>query len=370
VLDGITDTATGEVVTPAELPPRLKDIKLLLVGEEHTSMESHRVQRRVLEELVRSGRRVLVGLEMFPYTEQASLDLWTAGKISEKEFLERSRWYRSWGYNWNYYRDIFLFAGEEQLPLVAVNAPRDVLTAVRKKGLEGRSAEEIAHLPARIDTDSSEGLRLFRAELEGEGMHGSMSNDEWKTMFAAQCGWDATFAKNAVAALEKSGNDPRTILVLLVGSGHVRYGLGAERQARLGFSGRTASLMPVAVRDEHGQAVATVRASCANFLWGVPAEADPIYPTLGVSVPMGDSAPLKVIHVEKGSPAERAGIAAGDAILSLDGTAVPDRETLNRLVAAKRWGDAAKVQMKRAGQAIEKTLLFRRQSATAERDHP
>ncbi len=208
VLDAITDTRTADALVPSELPARLKEIRLLLVGEEHTSMESHRVARRVLEELVRSGRRVLLGLEMAPFTEQAALDLWTSGKLSEKEFLEKSRWYRHWGHNWNYYRDIFLFAAESKIPIVGVNAPCDLLMTVRKKGLDGRTPEEVAHLPARIDTESPEGLRLFRAELEGEKMHGSMGEEEWKAMFAAQCAWDATFARNAVAALEKAGNDP------------------------------------------------------------------------------------------------------------------------------------------------------------------
>lgn len=360
VLDAITDTRTGEVLVPAELPARLKEVRLLFVGEEHTSMESHRVGRRVLEELVRSGRRVLLGLEMAPYTEQAALDLWASGRLSEKEFLEKSRWYRNWGHNWNYYRDIFLFAGESQIPLVAVNAPRDVLVSVRKKGLEGRTPEEIPHLPARIDTDSPEGLRLFRAELEGEGMHGSMGEEEWKAMFASQCAWDATFARNSVAALEKTGADSRTILVLLAGSGHVLYGLGAERQARLGFSGRTASLLPVAVRDEKDRPVETVRSSAANFLWGVAPERNPLYPSLGLSVPMGESTPLSIIHVEKGSPADRAGLAAGDAVLLFDGTPVPDRETLNRLVAGKRWGDAARLSVRRGSETLERTVLFRR----------
>jgi aminopeptidase N len=370
VLDAVTDTRTGEALVPSELPARLKEVRLLLIGEEHTSMESHRVARRVLEELVRLGRRVLLGIEMVPFTEQAALDLWTSGKLSEKEFLEKSRWYRNWGHNWNYYRDIFLFAGEAQIPIVGVNAPRDLLVSVRKKGLEGRTPEEAAHLPARIDTDSLEGLRLFRAELEGEGMHGSMSEEEWKAMFASQCAWDATFARNSVAALEKIGTDSRTILVLIAGSGHVLYGLGAERQARLGFSGRTASLLPLAVRDEKDRPVESVRASAANFFWGVAAEGDPLYPTLGLSVPMGESSPLSVIHVEKGSPADRAGLAVGDVVLLFDGTAVTDRETLNRLVAAKRWGDAARLTLRRGSDTLERTVLFRRERAPSREASP
>ncbi len=368
VLDAVTETSTGALRTPGELPERLKDVRLLFLGEEHTDMESHRIERRVLEDLARAGRRVLVGLEMYPYAEQASLDLWVAGKISEKDFLQQSHWYKNWGYNWGYYRDIFLLAGESQLPLVAVNAPREVVSAVRKKGLEGLTAEEAAHLPARIDTDSAEGMRLFRAELEGDGgMHASMSEEEWKGMFAAQCAWDATFAHNAVSALRKVENDPRAILVLLVGSGHVRYGLGAQRQAAQAFSGRMASLVPVPVRDDKGKPVARVQASLADFVWGVPAEGDPVYPALGLSVAGGEGGkPLTVIHVEKDSVAERGGAKVGDVLVSADGSPVPDREALNRWVAGKSWGDSGRLAVKRGGKAADLDLLFRRQAPAKE----
>jgi hypothetical protein len=66
VLDGITDTRTGEVIAPAELPKRLAGVRLLLVGESHTDMDYHRCELRVVQELTRSGRPVILGLEMYP----------------------------------------------------------------------------------------------------------------------------------------------------------------------------------------------------------------------------------------------------------------------------------------------------------------
>ena len=63
VLDGITDTGRGDVITPAELAARLDGVRVLFVGESHTSMESHRVERRVIEELSRRGRPVVVGVD-------------------------------------------------------------------------------------------------------------------------------------------------------------------------------------------------------------------------------------------------------------------------------------------------------------------
>jgi uncharacterized iron-regulated protein len=362
VLDGITDTATGEVITPAMLPAALADVRVLFVGESHTALESHRVERKVLEELVRSGRRVLVGLEMVPYTEQRVLDQWTEGLLDEKSFLNSSRWYRDWGYHWNYYRDIFQFTQKNRVRMVAINTPREVIAAVRKKGLEGLSDEEKAHVPAKIDVDNAEHLRLFKASFDSESFHtAGMSEEDWKRMLAAQCTWDATMGTNAVQALERQ-HDAKAIMVVLIGAGHVQYGLGAERQARNIFQGKMASLIPVPVSDEKLGPVTAVNGAYANFVWGVGAEADPLYPALGVSsrVSEGDGL-LSVIDVEKDSPAAKAGVAVQDVLVSLDGTTVKDRETLSRLMAEKTWGDAAKLVVRRDGKDTVLTVLFRRE---------
>ena len=371
VLDGITETAGGTVLTPAELPARLAGVRLLLVGEEHTAMESHRVEKRVLEELASAGRRVSIGLEMYPYGEQPSLELWVGGKLSEKEFVEQSRWYKNWGYHWGYYRDIFLLAGEKQMPMFAINTPREVVAAVRKKGFTGLTEEEAAHIPAKIDTESADHLRLFKASFGDEGFHTGMSDDDWKKMFEAQCTWDATMAQNAVAALKKSGSDEKAILVVFAGSGHVQYGLGIERQAARLFSGKIATLIPVAVQDEKGKPVRSVRASFANFVWGVAREPDPLFAELGVSTrPAEGGKGVSVINVEKKSVAERAGVAVGDLIVSMDGTAVEDRETLNRLVAEKKWGDSARLALRRGGNAVNVTAYFRREPVQDESPPP
>jgi len=360
VLDAITDAANGAAITPADLPSRLAGVRLLLVGEEHTSMDSHRVELAVIESLARSGRKVTVALEMFPYTEQKLLDDWSNGRVSEEEFLSPGRWYKSWGYNWLYYRDIFLFARDRRLPMIAVNAPREVVSAVRKKGFQGLTAEEAAHIPSKIDTDSPEHLRLFKASFDDESFHASMDEEGWKAMLAAQCTWDATMGFQAAKALS-GDSDPKAIVVLLVGAGHVQYGLGIERQVRTQWPVPTASVIPVAVRDDKGKTVASVQASYANFVWGVPAETDPVYPDLGVSTrPNAEAALLEVIHVEKDSPAERAGLREKDLLVSVDETPLPDREALARAVAGKRWGDAAVFVVRRSAESVTVTVPLRR----------
>ena len=85
------------------------------------------------------------------------------GLLTEEGFLATSRWYENWGYNWLYYRDIFLFARDHKLRMFAVNAPRDVVTAVRKKGFKNLTPDEAAHIPTDIDTSSPEHRTLFKS---------------------------------------------------------------------------------------------------------------------------------------------------------------------------------------------------------------
>ena len=183
VLDGITDTKTGDLLTPGELAERLGDTRILFIGEDHTDMDFHRVQARVLEELHRTGREVMIGLEMYPYTSQEILDEWSDGSLTEEEFVESSGWYESWGYRWNYYRRIFLFARDNGIPMFGVNIPRDHVRTVRTKGFEGLSAEQAAHMPETVNTNSDEHRQLFRAYFEeDDAVHAAISKEQWEGM--------------------------------------------------------------------------------------------------------------------------------------------------------------------------------------------
>lgn len=361
LLDGIVDTRDGAVLTPDELAARLADVDVLFVGESHTAIDFHRVQERVIRALLDAGRQVQVGLEMFPVTEQASLDRWIDERPSEEAFVRDARWYEFWGYHWNYYRDIFLLAQERGARMYALNAPREVVSAVRRKGIDGLDPEEAAYLPPSIDLDSDDHLTLFKSYFdEDDAMHAGMSDEQWRSMLAAQTTWDATMGWNAVRHRESADSD-EAIMVVLIGSGHVAYGLGIERQARAYFDGSTASLIPVPV-EAGGRPVRTVQASYADFIWGVPGESAPLYPSLGLSTSGASDGEegLAVLFAQEGTPAADAGMRAGDRLLAIDGQPITDRESWNRLLAAKRWGDTVRLRYQRDGAIAETEIPLRR----------
>ncbi|MFQ5741926.1 MAG: ChaN family lipoprotein [Acidobacteriota bacterium] len=363
VLDAIIETSTGELLTPRGLALRLSDSNLVLVGESHTNPEFHRVQRTLIDEISKTGRHVLIGLEMFPCTEQSYLDDWVNGLLTEQGFVKLSNWYRHWGYNWNYYRDIFLLARERQLPLFAINTPRSVVAAVRKKGFENLTEEEVAHLPAEVDTASPDHLRLFRAFFsDKDSFHASLGEEQWRLMFEAQCTWDATMAFNAVRQLQGL-EDEKAIMIVLAGLGHVAYGLGIQRQAAHWFKGKMVSVIPVSVKGEEGEQVESTQSSYADFIWGLPPVEYPPFPELGLSAsPEVQPPQVKVIFVQEESVAEAAGFQVGDILVSMDGIPITDRSVVNRLVAGKRWGDSAGMVVRRGEAEITLEIYFRRPS--------
>jgi uncharacterized iron-regulated protein len=369
-LDTIIDTRSGESLTPRELAERLADSRLVFLGESHTNHEFHQVQLRVIQELHRAGRSVLIGLEMYPYTQQEYLDGWVSGLYTEQGFVDLSSWYENWSYHWNYYRDIFLFARDRGLPMFAINTPREVISSVRKKGFDNLTEEEAAHIPSEIDTDSDEYRRLFKAFFDADDpLHAMLSEEQWDGMFRAQCTWDATMGLNAVRALEKHGG-PDSVMVVLIGSGHVSYGLGIERQAKRWFDGGMASLIPIPIEDDEGDAIEAVQASYADYVWGLPPEGEPLYPSLGLSTTKvdGEDGLREVIHVSEDSVAERSGFEDGDVLLGMGDIQLTGKGPLNRGMAAMRWGDTATFKIRRDGAEQNLVVQFRRQPPADEAD--
>jgi len=304
---------------------------------------------------------------MYPRTEQQYLDDWCGGYLTEPGFLKLSQWYKNWGYHWNYYRDIFVYARDHDLRMFALNAPREVVSAVTRKGIDNLTPEERANIAPRIDTSNEEHFTLFRSYFEEEsGMGHFMGEAQVRSMFASQCTWDATMGYNAVQALKQYG-DSNTVMIVLIGSGHVSYGLGIQRQSAQFFDGTMASVIPIEIMDGKQQPVENAQASFADYIWGIPYEKDPLYPELGlatVEAGQGD-ARRKVLSAPKTSPAGIAGFQAGDILISMDGKPLRDREDLNSMMAEKNWGDSAEFVVRRAAQEIPLRVDFRRRAAPA-----
>jgi uncharacterized iron-regulated protein len=300
---------------------------------------------------------------MFPYTKQPYLDAWIKGHYTEEGFLELGEWYDTWGTQWGYYKDIFLYSRAEGLPMFALNTPRDVVAAVRKEGFDSLTDEQKVHMPPNVDTDDEEHYQLFKAFFaeEDDEFHAHMSEEQWQGMFDAQCTWDATFAHNALQVL-KAHPDPNAVLVVLVGTGHVAYDLGIQRQLAQWERVPTATVVPMSIKEwDEDDPITEVQASYADYIWGLPPQTDSIYPTLGVSTRSAGEGRRTVIYIAEDSVGEKAGFQMGDTLLAVDGHGIADKATFARLIADKRWGDTARVIVMRGEEKVTLDVAFRRE---------
>jgi predicted metalloprotease with PDZ domain len=175
-------------------------------------------------------------------------------------------------------------------------------------------------------------------------------------MVDAQSTWDAAMGYHA-AQLYTEAKDPKAVVVVLVGSGHVAYGLGIARQARAYTDRRVATVMPIATSPGTPE---QIRASVGDIVWGVPTETYPLYPTLGVSFRSSGDQPNTVLMVTPGSPAEVMGIKAGDVLATLDETPIRKDVDVRSLLDRKQWGDSITATVRRGTETLTMTGRLRR----------
>jgi uncharacterized iron-regulated protein len=200
----------------------LKKKRIILVGEHHTNQNHHFGQLNVIQSLHEAGARVVIGLEMFRSDSQQALDQWVAGNIGKKQF--EAIYYDNWNYPWSVYRMIFEYARKEKIPMIGLNVPREITRQVSRGGFNSLSEEQkgqLKNVSCRVD---KEYMDYIKRAFGGHG-HGKIN---FTYFCEAQMVWDTAMAVHTLAYLEK---DPRAVVVLLAGAGHVRKG-AVPRQIR------------------------------------------------------------------------------------------------------------------------------------------
>ncbi|MCX7799135.1 MAG: ChaN family lipoprotein [Fimbriimonadales bacterium] len=224
----LVDASSGKPASMDDLVRAAQDRRFVLLGESHDDAAHHRFQAEAIQALVKAGRNVIVGLEMFTRPVQDRLHAWTLGWRTEDEFLRESEWKTQWGFDFALYRPIFEVVRSNRLPMVALNVPRDWVRAVGRGGLAALTAEQRAELPSDIDLGWKDHRRLFEAMMGGHPLTGSQGEN----VYAAQVLWDVGMADTALKFMERWGRSSNAVMVILAGSGHVMYNQGINGRIR------------------------------------------------------------------------------------------------------------------------------------------
>lgn len=240
------DLVSGEEVTHREVIDDLATAGVVYVGETHTIARHHAVQRWLLREMVTRGVPLVLCLEQLEARDQPAVDRYNRGEINFETLANDINWKGKWG-NYPDYRGLCEFARQHQIPIQALNAPAELIRAVnRGGGLSQLPPEQRAQLPTDILIEDPAYERLMTLQL---AVHMAVDPAKLRPLFEAQVARDEVMAENIVKARQRTPGTPRTAFVV-VGAGHIRFGLGTAARVRTREAGITERLILV---TESGQ---------------------------------------------------------------------------------------------------------------------
>ncbi|MEY4005260.1 MAG: hypothetical protein RLZZ221_1356 [Verrucomicrobiota bacterium] len=222
------DLTRGEEADHADVIADLAKADVVYVGEAHTIRRHHELQLRLLQELFALGRPLTLCLEQLEARDQPAIDRYARGEIAFAALAAEIEWEKKWR-NYRDYEALCEFARAHRLPIRALNAPATVIRAVsRGGGLAKLPAGDRTQLPADIHLDDPAYERLMQLEL---AVHMAVDPAKLRPMFEAQASRDEAMAAQVVAAIRPPDGAKRVAFVV-VGAGHVRYGLGTAERVR------------------------------------------------------------------------------------------------------------------------------------------
>ncbi len=305
--------------------------KVIYTGEQHDQFAHHNIQLQVIKGLYSRNKRLAIGMEMFQRPFQGALDDYTAGRISEKEFLKKSEYFKRWAYDYNLYKPILDFAREEKMPLVALNIRREIVAKVSKSGLDSLSDEEKKEIPQQMDFSDNE----YRDRLTKVfKMHQNATDRNFDFFYQSQILWDESMAQSIDEFFKKNPDFQQNgQFVVIAGGGHIQYGSVIPKRTfrRNGYE------YAVILND------ANMERNIADYIFYPQLMEGITSPILMVSLKEEDGR-VMIEGFPENSVAEKAGLKAGDIILSLDSEQIDSVETMKIHLFYKKKGETFKVK--------------------------
>ncbi len=322
----------SDLKTFAEVMEQVASKKIVYVGEKHNQSSHHVIELEIIKDLRRREKELAIGMEMFQRPFQKSMDDYMEGRTDEREFLKKTQYFKRWGFDYNLYRPILEFARSERIPVVALNMGQEIVDKVFRGGLDSLSEEEKKLVPPQMDFSDN----LYKERLEKVFReHEDFGAENFNFFYQAQVLWDETMSESIDEFLKAHPTDH---MIVLAGNGHLTYGSGIPRRTarRNGYD------YVIILND------ADLEKDIADYV---------LFPK---TLPAVTSPKLMVLLKEKkgkveiagfpsGSNSEKAGMEAGDVILSIDGTPVREIDDVKIDLLFRKKEEKVKVRIQRKG---------------------
>lgn len=235
----------------------LMDYRVIFIGEEHGSRMSHRAELLILKGLSKRDPKLVLALEMFERDVQETLNAYLKGKISEKEFLKKSR---PWPNYRRDYRPLIEWSKRKKIHVIAANIPRKAAAAVSMANKI--STDVLGHdriyLPKTVYVKSKEYYMRFVSSLDEMPDSIPMKRINIDGLYKAQVLKDAVMAASLEPFLDRR-------ILFCCGHFHSDYHLGIPYQLKkkhptlkIAVISMATAVDPLPMKD---------RSRVADFIW-------------------------------------------------------------------------------------------------------
>lgn len=134
-----------EATTKEDLWAQIAKARVVLMGDFHALHQAQKAQVRVLRG-VSSNQKIILAVEFFESLDQDKIEKYLSGKINERDFLEAIQWQSRWGFLWEYYRPLMLWAQKNKVPVFGINKGYRKRNANTLKSRDVFAGKKIAEL--------------------------------------------------------------------------------------------------------------------------------------------------------------------------------------------------------------------------------
>lgn len=206
----LTPGASSEQISTEQAIDLLKGYDVIVFGELHEHSGIHLAQMQLMGGLYQHNAKLSLSLEQFERDTQSLINQYLAGEIGEEYFIKKAR---AWDNYRASYRPLMEFAKQRDIPVIAANAPKQVVTCVGRSGLDilqKYSEKERQHVAHSVDVADGPYRQKFFGFMNKDYAH-KVPEDEaskkiMQTMsersFAAQALRDDTMAESIALHLQ------------------------------------------------------------------------------------------------------------------------------------------------------------------------
>ncbi|TYC58237.1 ChaN family lipoprotein [Marinobacter sp. BW6] len=219
----ITDPDSNTALTLEQLAQRLTETDVVVVGEYHGHHGSHLLQSRLQTAMYQLRPAQILTMEQFNLDRQDELNRYLQGETGETEMIEDAS---AWDNYRASYRPLVEFARRQNLPVIAANAPADVVRCVGRRGpdyLDRISNTLRQELPTDPFMDTLAYREKFMAAIGTSHQADNTMSERMENTYKAQLLRDNTMATRI---LQARAEHPGHQVLHLTGTFHSEDGLG------------------------------------------------------------------------------------------------------------------------------------------------